>query len=556
MITIEEKAPNKLPGLTSVFISFKYNQVIVDALKLFTGLIYNKDTKEWECSIGQLSQIIDTLSPIDDIILKIKPDHIIKEKHFDLLKHKTKPFQHQEEAIQYGLNHDKWLLLDPPGLGKTATALWLGEELKHRYNIEHCLIVCGINTLKSNWKNEISIHTNLDCLVLGEYISSKGNLRYGGIEKRLEQLKSPIKEFFVITNIETLRDSKIVKEINSGKNKFDFIIFDEVHCAKSPTSQQGKNLLKLTKAKYKLGMTGTLITNNPLDCYVPLKWLGVEKSNYTNYKYNYCEFSGPFNNFLSGYKNLDILKEQLKTCSLRRPKSLLNLPLKNIIKEYIDMDNKQQAFYDNIKQGVVEQVDKVKLNAANILGLTIRLRQATACPQLLTSENIESSKVNRAVQLAEEIVLNGDKVVIFNTFKEPVYTLAEKLKQYKPLICTGDIDSNIRDENVKKFQTDDDYKIMICTWQTMGTGITLTAANYCIFIDTPWTAAATEQCQDRIYRIGTQKPVFIYHLITKNTIDERVQELIEDKSAISDFIIDDKVSDGTVDSLRKYILDL
>lgn len=556
MITIEEKSTAKLPGLTSLFVSFKYDPKIVDILKSFQSGIYNKDTKEWEFSISYLSKLIDELTLFDDIELDIQKQELKEDVHYELHTYKTKPFEHQIEAIEYGLNHNKWLLLDPPGLGKSATALWLSQELKLQKGIKHCLIICGVNTLKSNWKNEVYKHTDLDCKILGEYISSRGNLRYGGIDKRLEQLKSPIEEFFVITNIETLRDSKITKELNNGKNKFDLIIFDELHQAKSPTSQQGKNLLKLTNAKYKLGMTGTILTNSPLDCYVPLKWIGLEKSNYSNYKYNYCVYSGPFNNIISGYKNLDILKHQLETCSLRRPKSLLKLPPKNIIKEYIDMDNSQLLFYDNIKQGIADQVDKIHLDTANILSLTTRLRQATACPQLLTSEPIQSTKVNRCCDLTEEIISNGEKVVIFSTFKQPVDYIADKLKKYNPLVCTGDIASNIRDENIYKFQNDDNYKIIICTWQTMGTGITLTTATSCIFIDTPWTAAATEQCQDRIYRIGTQKPVFIYHLITKDTIDERVQQLIEDKSAMSDYIVDDVVTEKTVDNLKKYILDL
>lgn len=90
----------------------------------------------------------------------------------------------------------------------------------------------------------------------------------------------------------------------------------------------------------------------------------------------------------------------------------------------------------------------------------------------------------------------------------------------------------------------------------MGTGITLNAASYAIFIDTPWTSSAYLQAQDRIYRIGTNKPVIIYNLICKDTIDERVLEIIEDKEAISDYIVDDKISDKSINSLRKYIEEL
>lgn len=87
----------------------------------------------------------------------------------------------------------------------------------------------------------------------------------------------------------------------------------------------------------------------------------------------------------------------------------------------------------------------------------------------------------------------------------------------------------------------------------MGTGQTLTAASYMIFISTPWTDADYIQAQDRIHRIGAKKPVFIYNLITKNTIDERVLEIVQDKGAIADYVIDDKITEKGLESLRKYL---
>ena len=84
----------------------------------------------------------------------------------------------------------------------------------------------------------------------------------------------------------------------------------------------------------------------------------------------------------------------------------------------------------------------------------------------------------------------------------------------------------------------------------------LTAASYLIFIDHPWTAAQCEQSEDRIHRIGTNKSVFIYRLISKDTIDERVLELVNDKKALSSYVIDDEVPPEYVDSLRKYIAEL
>ena len=101
---------------------------------------------------------------------------------------------------------------------------------------------------------------------------------------------------------------------------------------------------------------------------------------------------------------MSILKNELDSCSLRRTKDLLDLPEKNIIEEYVDMKDDQLLFYRNIVDGIRDQVDKVNLNTTNLLSLVIRLRQATACPSILTSENISSAKIDRAIDLVDEII--------------------------------------------------------------------------------------------------------------------------------------------------------
>ena len=120
------------------------------------------------------------------------------------------------------------------------------------------------------------------------------------------------------------------------------------------------------------------------------------------------------------------------------------------------------------------------------------------------------------------MIENNEKVVVFSTFKEPVYALNAMLKEYSPLLGTGDINDSIISENIDKFQNDPNYKLFLGTWSKCGTGLTMTSASYMIFLDTPWTNAQFQQACDRIYRIGTQKPVFIYVLMCNDTIDEKV----------------------------------
>lgn len=557
MIFLEEQIPYKLPGETSFKVSFNYDKRIVDTIKQVPNAIYHKKLQCWEIPATSLSRAITLLTNFDSIDLSILDE--IKEETSDEVELNgnfiTQPFDYQINGIKFGLTHKRWLLLDAPGLGKTLQMIYLAQELKERNEISHCLVICGVNSLKHNWKSEIEKHSNLSVHILGEKINSKGVAKVGGIKDRLEDLNVEREEFFTITNIETLRDSNIVKAINSGKTKFDLILFDECHKAKSVSSQQSKGLQKLD-AKYKVAMTGTLLTNNPIDAYVPLKWLGIENSTATNFKYYYCVFGGYFGNEIIGYKNTDVLKDQLSKCSLRRTKDLLDLPPKTVIQEYVTMDTKQLDFYNNIVDGIVTQVDKVHLNPANILSLTTRLRQATASPWVLSSEDIPSAKVDRAKDLVEEIVENGDKVIIFSVFKDPLNKLYNELTKYNPVLVTGDIQDSQVEINKKIFQENSECKLMLATTQKAGTGLTLTAASYAIFLDTPWTAAETTQCEDRIHRIGSSKPVFIYRLITKDTIDEKVEEIINVKEAMSDYIIDNDVSDNTLKYLKQYIADL
>lgn len=557
MIKIVEAPTRKLPGLSSLFITFDFNRQILDEIKLLPTRLYDENHKDWEIPTSELSKLLDILTNLDDIDLQLATNLSTQFIEYDLLDYKTKPFKHQLEAIQYGLNNEKWLLLDCPGAGKTLSLTYLAKELKEKRGLEHCLIICGLNTLKSNWKAEIEKHSDLSCTILGGRVNRKGRFVVDGIAKRVEQLKNPIEEFAVITNIETLRSDEIMKALLKGPNKFDMIILDEAHVCKNSGSTQGAHLLRLTKAKYRIAATGTLLLNSPLDCFVPMKWVGIEKSNLSNFKSYYCKYGGIFGKDIIGYKNIGNLKEHLEQYSLRRTKDILNLPPKTVINEFVDMDKDQEDFYENIKNGIIDQVDKVHMSTVNLLGMVTRLRQATAFPSILTTERISSAKIDRAVDLATQLIDSGEKVVIFGTFKEPMYEIARRLSNYNIVIGTGDLSDEQVALNKDLFQEDPAINAFIGTWQKCGTGITLNKASYMIFIDVPWTAGVFEQAQDRIHRIGTKDPVFIYHLITKDTIDERVNEIVSDKGAIADYVIDDEImNEAALNSLRKYIEEL
>lgn len=557
MILIQERTSKHVPGLTSFFIKSDYNQTLLDTVRKIEQANFDTKTKEWEISLLDLAKFLDGIAGIDTITVETLPhDPTTTIKYSQDSDSTFKLFKHQEEAVEFGLNHSKFLLLDAPGLGKTASIIKLAEEYYKQGKVKHCLIICGVNSLKSNWLLEIQKCSSLSATVLGSRLNKKGRLVFDGTQKRIEHLKRKIDEFFVITNIETLRNKDATKLITKSKvNTFDMVVLDECHVIKNPDSIQSAQLLKI-KAPYQVGASGTLITNTILDCYMPLKWIGAERSSFSTFKYFYYIFGGDFNHDFIGYKNTDLLKYQLEQVSLRRKKDLLDLPPKNVITEYLDMETSQLHFYDNIVQGIVDEVDKVELNTTSALALTTRLRQATSCPSILTTEKIPSVKIERCIDLTDQILTDPtEKVLIFTEYKETANTLYKALEKYKPLLCTGDVKPETIDTNKDLFQTNDEYRVMIATMAKMGTGHTLNRARYAIFVEQAWTDAIQTQCQDRIHRIGTTQPVFIYHLVTKDTFDERVISLLNDKKAIGDYIIDDEVSQTTLASLRKYIED-
>lgn len=568
MITIVESRPIKQPGLSSLKVSFSYNKTTVDTLKSADVCAkYHEKEKLWEVPCCYLTRLLDALTFIDDISLTLlKEDQVLTESMYitpepplseeEVKAFRFSPFEHQKEAIDFGLTkHKKWLLLDGCGVGKTLEVIGLAETLKRRGKIDHCFIICGVNSIKTVWENEIKKFSTETCRIIGKYITRTGTVRYRTIPERAEELKNPIDEFFVITNIETLRSEAVIKAISKSKNKFGMIAVDEFHKCNNSQSDQGAHLLKL-KAEYKVAMTGTLITRNAMSAYTGLSWIGVDKSTLTNYRSVFSIYGGESGHQMIGQRNLSLLREEVESCSLRRTLDQVrkDIPKLSIFYEPLEMDEAHAKFYQAIKDGVREEADKIELNIDNLLALTTRLRQASVLPSLLTTQDIKSTKLERAIDLAHEIIDEGEKVVIFSTYKEPVYKLAELLNEYSPLINTGDQDDGIIAANVEKFQTDPNCRVFLATGSKMGVSHTLNAAMHLIFLDIPWAWSDFDQQFSRVYRVTNDKPAIIRVLGCENTIDEHVWEIINEKKDTLDYLVDGKPSPSMLQDLKRIVL--
>ena len=477
---------------------------------------------------------------------------------------KTKPYKHQIECFNYAETHDRFLLADQQGLGKTKEVIDIAWNFEQKNKYEHCLIICGVNGLKWNWEQEILIHSSETGHILGAK-KKKNNVIIGSNENKLEDLENiDTLPYFIITNIESLRykvktgktktkryrgrttvveeykypiTDKLVELCKSGK--INMIAADECHKMKNPESEQGQQFLRLN-AEIKIAMTGTPILNTPLDLFIILKWLGYEDHSFWQFKSHYCRLGGYGGYEVIGYKNTQQLADTLNQMMIRRlKKDVLDLPEKNYIIEYVEMSSRQKKIYDSIRNELLEEIDLISASS-NPLSMLIRARQATGYTGILSSSVQESAKLDRLEEIVQTIIEDGEKAVIFSNWTSITDEIVNRLNKYSPLVITGETKDSDRQLLVNEFQTNDKNKIIIGTVGAMGTGLTLTAAQNVIFVDEPWNMGIREQAEDRCHRIGQNNTVNIYILLTKNTIDERIHNLVQSKGDISDAIVDKK----------------
>ena len=562
MINVKIKKSKFMPDDYSAYLTFPFNQDVIDTIKELRYRSWIKGTKEWEIRIQDLSYMFDNFSNMDFNIsgryVELNPQPTYDLTNFNF---KTSCYDHQKKGFEYGMQHARWLLGDEPGLGKTKQVIDIAVARKLALGYSHCLIICGVNGLKWNWFNEILIHSDEKPYILGQKIRKKTGEYYIGTNKdKLHDLEhlDEISEYFIITNIETLRDdaitSQIIKWLHSETDcKINMIACDEVHRCATPTSQQGKALVKLD-ADCRIAMTGTPLMNSPLDLYGILKWLGYEKHAYYSFKQYYAVFGGYGGYEIVGYKHLDELEEQLQSIMLRRlKKNVLDLPEKTYIDEYVDMLPKQSIIYKEIKAEIKSNIDMISI-APNPLAEMIRLRQATGYTGILSSTVQCSAKLDRMEEIVRDTIENGQKVVIFSNWTTITDEVQNRLSNYRVGVITGETADTERQKVVDRFQSGK-LDVVIGTSGAMGVGITLHAASVEIFLDVPWNRANYEQCVDRCHRIGQKNNLTIYNIMCKSTIDERIWELVKRKGELSDQIVDGNNHVMSKADIAEYLLE-
>lgn len=349
-------------GKYSAYLYFDYDKYIVEVIRALPTRYYYPESKEWEIPLKKLDEVKNKLSMYEwkEAYTENVAEHTETVSIPSDYVFVTKPYEYQLDGIEYGLQHDSFLLADSMGLGKTLQAINIACIKKKLYEYKHCLIVCGVNSVKGNWKHEIEKHSSEKAYILGTRTRKKSKKMYiGSTQDKLDDLNAlnDSYPYFIITNVETLRDKKISAKLAKlcNDSTISMCVVDEMHKASNTTSQQGKGLMKV-QPKCKIAMTGTPVMNKPLDCYGILKWLGYENHNLTQFKQHHCIFGGYGGYQIMGYKNLDDIQDTLEDMMIRRLKEdVLDLPDKVFVDEYLEMSSKQESIYKE----TVEQFKKI-----------------------------------------------------------------------------------------------------------------------------------------------------------------------------------------------------
>lgn len=535
-----DKPKNQAQTKQSAYLSFRWDQYILNSVKALRTRYWIPESKEWEIS----TNLIDKVKEIDNIQFLNDPDQALEAVKINYDLFKTEPLKHQIEGVEYGLEVNSWLLGDQQGLGKTKQIIDLAVQRKYAEGMKHCLIICGINNLKYNWAEEIQKHSDESYCILGKrFVKPK---QEPSMKDRLADISTCPKEFFWITNIETLRmhkegrfyKSEIVDFINAhiANGDLSLIVIDEVHKAKNPTSAQGRGLLKL-KGCPKIGLSGTLLVNKPLDLFMPLSFIDAMNMSFFQFKnrYTITDILG----HPTGYQNMGELKELMDEHMLRRTKALLDLPPKIHVEEYIEMSKEEQKLYDEIVNATKKECDKIA-NPTMVLSKLIRMRQVCCHTGLVSTKIVKSSKFERLADILEEAKANNEKVIVFSMFRELITLALEEFKEYNPLHIWGQMSQIELEEQKNHFQNDPGFQVLFGVIQAAGTGITLNEASTVVFLDLPWNRATMEQAEDRAHRIGTKKTVTVISLLMKDSYDEALHKMIISKQAMGEILIDGK----------------
>ena len=477
----------------------------------FELVMSDKFQRFWE----QISTFSTTADGID----------IPKDINAEFREYQVKGFNWLWFLYQYGLNG---ILADDMGLGKTLQALTLLKKAKEVDGPMPTLVIAP-TTVVFNWENEIQKFTpDLTCL------------KIQGADRKSLFKDIPNYDIIITSYALVRRDIEKLK-----KYKFRYIILDESQNIKNAISQTAQSVKELN-SDHKLALSGTPIENKLEELWSVFDFL------MPGFLFNVAEFNYRYVTPIMERQDKTVekrLKLQIFPFILRRMKRDVakDLPDKVENMAYCELTDEQRDFYLEVLDSTKEELFKsIELNGLeksrmSIFSALLRLRQICCHPKLYDKDHVkgvmQSGKFEYLKGMLEQIIQEKHRVLLFSQFVDMLDIIKAWLERsgipYEYL--TGK--TKDRQKAVENFNNNPNIPIFLISLKAGGTGLNLTGADYVIHYDPWWNPAVEDQATDRAYRIGQTKKVFVYRLITKNTVEEKIQKIKGRKRDLVDSVV-------------------
>ena len=425
-------------------------------------------------------------------------------------------------------------ILAEMGTGKTLITIALAGALYNNNKINKMLIVAPLSIVPV-WEEEIKKFANYSFNIA---------ILEGTTAKKQQMLNNLFGTALQVAIVNYESAWRIENELLTWKP--DLIVCDESSKIKNPQAKQSKALHRLGKvSKHNVILTGTPVTNNPLDFFSQYKFLDEDifGGSYYSFRAKYAVMGGYGNYQVIGYKNLQELTEKAHSVAFRiTKKEALDLPEQVDVTRYVELEPTTRRIYNNLEKESYAELNNGEIVAPNVLTKLLRLSQVTGgyIKDEFTgmAEEVSSVKLCALEDIVDECVDANKKLVVFARFIPEIDAIARMLRKKKIeyAMIRGDVKD--RASEVDKFQNDPNVKVFIGQLQTTGMGLTLTAADTAVFYSLSYNFADYEQAKARIHRIGQKNNCTYIHLIAKNTIDEKVIDALSKKKNIADLVVD------------------
>ncbi len=467
---------------------------------------------------------------------------------------KTKPYAHQITALERGWKKREFAYFMEMGTGKTKVTLDNTAMLYDAGQIEALLVVAPKGVYR-NWSNkEIPEHMPAHIETkIGIWQSNK-TIKF---KKHINELFQPTNDLVVLViNVDALitKDGKHVVE-TFLRSRPTMMVLDESTLAKNPSAKRTKALIRMGKAaKYRRILTGSPVTNSPLDIYSQCAFLNEGILGYASY-YGFrnhfavmrdAYYGGRSFKEVVGYQNQDELAEILKEFSYRVTKDeCLDLPDKIFQRREFDMLPDQKRVYKQMSEFALAFLEDTEATATIVITQLLRLHQISCGFFQPDDGEIQTFPHDRINQLIEIIEEAQGKIIIWANYRHDIFAIKERLeKDYgtnSVVTYFGDTSEVDRQTAVTDFQDlGSPVRFFLANSQTGGYGITLTAGSTVVYYSNNYDLEKRIQSEDRAHRIGQEHNVTYVDIVCRDTVDEKIIKALKNKVSLANVVTGDK----------------